>query len=1858
MQIFRRSLCFCLLLAILCSLIPVRPVLATTAKSATEEALSDRKLATKAVSVGSISVPAHSGGTSSSWMTYDGGMGVAIGETGSQSKMRIVTGTTSAQFTAYCSLLESNGYTKIYSKSVAAQSGNNRYAKFLSADNSHSIYTYFVPAYSKTFIIVDTHKDTLNRFSYTSNGLTNGRTEVYMYSVSSSDEGYNYDSKWTSQNRGNAGSMFVVKMPDNTLFVIDGGNYNQFGDRDSEKLYAFMRKITGLPEGQKIVINTWFISHLHTDHCGGFPRFLQKYAAELELQNIMYNFDIEGSSQKYIRRAASVFPNAKYYKPHTGESFSIAGVQFDVLYTVEDRYTPNSSKKLILNDASCIGEYTEENNGSTVLRMTFDGKEILLTGDLEKADAILMKMYPTADLKCDILQIPHHAFDGHETLVKTISPKISFINQVASAVASRSSLYNNHNEWKAYAGTVYFGNSETVGYAADSGIFYRSAHKGLDWLNWSANSYQLEEANYYDGSQTVTDTDTYYKYNRVTSAPSKIDGTFAIVDNKLGIPLSYNTSTGVVSDERAAIYSSNDTFYFTASQRRSVNWLITAEPTTATTYIIKTGGKGYYVSASIRKGSGDYWGTNTYSGGLAMGKGNTYDSMGILKKWLPLTKDFEASPNSARLDMYQDNTFLIYTRYAATGYHPLYRDAYCFPTADEGWGTASITKETYGQYMDYTALRLYSYNATAEKMNLRWTGHKDYYANPGIPLNDLIGLLSADLRIYYEFKDSGNSGEIFYDGWQKKQAGTYYLEFPSGYNASLPGDYPVVIRYANTIGSVEVGRFIVHVKDRSNDMETKQLLFDFNDDADSRKRYRDESQYSGYNFDAGSRWQFLEYVDGSNSNTEGFVDTLSGTLRIYTNAAKSTGRNLSVRTYALGTSPLNYNPAHAEIVQIRYKMDNLRATNGTNAFFRLWFMKKTDAGSVQSYDNAYDLGTNFVSDGEYRTITLPLYTEAEIAAGAGISGFPDQTFSSCAAITGVRPAFHNLDLTDPSKQGCLTIDYLYIGPAEGAPVDVKNELFFDFTGTQEDLLRYTGEQYNNINFDRENKGNWATMETSTTSDACTDFTVDNASGTLKVPVAEGLAYNTTNSYYGPWIGTTGFPGYYIYRSNRDYHALGYEPTKNDYLQIRFKVEGCIPVEGLTPEMVVIYDRTIKGAANRGSYNMTHGIKLDGLYQTVKIPLSEEFLTSDSITALGFRFRNLKAACAGSGSVTIDYVYVGSEETPDVLSHTVTYLSDDGSVIETTKVQRGENAPAPAIPTKAADENYHYTFAGWDKVATNVTADIMVTATFEAAEHSYAKEYADADYHSLVCACGYRKSEAHTWGEGSITLQPDCTNAGTMTYNCTICGGEKTEKIDVTGHKEVIDESIAPTCSSTGLTEGKHCETCGAILVAQEIIPASDHINKTSTTTNATCIEDGSIVITCNDCGVIVSTQSIAATGHNYTKVTIPANCTERGYDFYFCACGVNYTENEIAPLGHSYTYVDNGDDTHTATCTCGDALVESHNFVEGTCICGAVEVTGPTLDSSLSFGANLVLENDLTMKFRVRSNKLTSYDISTAYILVQRDVYATGAKEPTVETTVISDYSVEGDRLVFSYPGIAAAQMNDNITAVLYVKDAKGKEFVGPNVETSVTANLNGLLGAYAADAKMVTLIMDMVNYGAAAQIYFDRHTDALANETYENFITYASYASADFTTQLENLATTENTEGKAGKLNLGLDLGTRIGIQYKVTVPANVNAEDVTLVITDAEGKEIETLAVGGNATDNKGRYIVNFYGNTSTQMRRMVYATAYANGEAITGTYGYTVSTYAWGIQENASLQPAELVAVTRALMLYGDSAANYFA
>lgn len=73
-----------------------------------------------------------------------------------------------------------------------------------------------------------------------------------------------------------------------------------------------------------------------------------------------------------------------------------------------------------------------------------------------------------------------------------------------------------------------------------------------------------------------------------------------------------------------------------------------------------------------------------------------------------------------------------------------------------------------------------------------------------------------------------------------------------------------------------------------------------------------------------------------------------------------------------------------------------------------------------------------------------------------------------------------------------------------------------------------------------------------------------------------------------------------------------------------------------------------------------------------------------------------------------------------------------------------------------------------------------------------------------------------------TRATTCTEDGEEKLKCSKCGWVRSDN-KIThkklGHVPVVDEAADPTETEEGLTEGSHCARCGAVLKAQEVIPA-------------------------------------------------------------------------------------------------------------------------------------------------------------------------------------------------------------------------------------------------------------------------------------------------------------------------------------------------------------------------------------------------------------------------------------------------------
>ncbi len=155
-----------------------------------------------------------------------------------------------------------------------------------------------------------------------------------------------------------------------------------------------------------------------------------------------------------------------------------------------------------------------------------------------------------------------------------------------------------------------------------------------------------------------------------------------------------------------------------------------------------------------------------------------------------------------------------------------------------------------------------------------------------------------------------------------------------------------------------------------------------------------------------------------------------------------------------------------------------------------------------------------------------------------------------------------------------------------------------------------------------------------------------------------------------------------------------------------------------------------------------------------------------------------------------------------------------------------------------------------------------------------------------------------------TTEAESTDATTESGSeTTETGSESSEATETTEapaceHVEKTVDAVAPTCTETGLTEGKVCELCGAVLVAQTVVPASHTLTDVAAVA-ATCTEDGIVAHKhCSVCeknfdaeGNELTSVVDPATGHTAeTVAAVAATCVAKGNEEYKkCACGAMWT---------------------------------------------------------------------------------------------------------------------------------------------------------------------------------------------------------------------------------------------------------------------------------------------------------------------------------------------------------------------------------
>ncbi len=188
---------------------------------------------------------------------------------------------------------------------------------------------------------------------------------------------------------------------------------------------------------------------------------------------------------------------------------------------------------------------------------------------------------------------------------------------------------------------------------------------------------------------------------------------------------------------------------------------------------------------------------------------------------------------------------------------------------------------------------------------------------------------------------------------------------------------------------------------------------------------------------------------------------------------------------------------------------------------------------------------------------------------------------------------------------------------------------------------------------------------------------------------------------------------------------------------------------------------------------------------------------------------------------------------------------------------------------------------------------------------------------LRASVGLENLHTHSYKD-AVTKQATCTEKGVRTFTCE-CGDTYTEEIEATGHTEVTDKAVAPTCTVKGKTEGSHCSVCGTVIKAQTDVAVTGHTAVTDKAVAPTCTVKGKTEGShCSVCGTVIMAQTdVAATGHTaVTDKAVAPTCTVKGKTegSHCSVCGtVINAQTDVAATGHKNTALDKST-VKAATC--------------------------------------------------------------------------------------------------------------------------------------------------------------------------------------------------------------------------------------------------------------------------------------------------------------------------------------------------------
>ncbi len=399
--------------------------------------------------------------------------------------------------------------------------------------------------------------------------------------------------------------------------------------------------------------------------------------------------------------------------------------------------------------------------------------------------------------------------------------------------------------------------------------------------------------------------------------------------------------------------------------------------------------------------------------------------------------------------------------------------------------------------------------------------------------------------------------------------------------------------------------------------------------------------------------------------------------------------------------------------------------------------------------------------------------------------------------------------------------------------------------------------------------------------------------------------------------------------------------------------------------------------------------------------------------------------------------------------------------------------------------------------------------------------------------------------------------------------------------------------------------------------------------------------------------------HVYAETVTAPTCTGKGYTTHTCTnCGDSYADTYVDALGHDYcctetvkpTADSQGYDVYTCT-RCGDSYRDNY-----------VDAVTQTTDALKFKRASLTLESDISINFYVLDSVLKSWD--DPYVVFTKAVYDETGSITGYETETVTDFTSKAIEdgsgcHVFTFTGIYATEMGSAVTATLYAsKD--GAVYEGRTVNYSVLQYVTNMLNK-STDAGLRTMLVDLLNYGAAAQSYYGYNaaSPVNANLTAEQ----QSYATQENPTLSTCRELIQNEGATVSFKSCTLYMKEKVSINYYLNLSNYAGAVDdlcVKVSYTDENGKAwtqtIDSSELLYKEYNGSYYYVANFSALNAMQMRTECKAEVFskATGERISNTLLYSIESFAYSKADDPDTGLAGLV---NAMMKYGNAVEAYF-